>query len=254
MSRKLAKPDRPLPAKQPAIGEIAVQPNSAPRMPTAEAYGEWQAALDFFNERLFGGELPNVMLTFTRRPRVLGYFCAGAFRDEDGAIAHEIAMNPVWFAAQGHIGCYQTLAHEMCHLWRHLCGGRNRKGGLGAPGYHDTVWANRMEAIGLMPSDTGQPGGKRTGYRVSDYVIEAGPFDLACRELLIAGQTITWRDSRGTNLRLDPNNPTAAPGTNSGTSKSTRTRFVCTCCEMKAYARASARFACLDCDQPMKAI
>ncbi|MEX0957580.1 MAG: SprT-like domain-containing protein [Rhizobiaceae bacterium] len=253
MSRNLSKRDQPVPAHQQETGEFAVQPNSHPRMPTAEAYGEWQGALDFFNERLFGGELPNVMLTFTRRPRVLGYFCAGAFRDEGGIVAHEIAMNPVWFAAQGTAGCYQTLAHEMCHLWRHLYGDRNRKGGLGAPGYHDSKWADRMEQIGLMPSVTGQPGGKRTGYRVSDYVIEGGPFDIVCRELLIAGKSITWRDSRGVDLRLNPNDPTSGAGANTSTAKNTRTRFVCGCCDVKAYARASARLACVDCDQPLTA-
>ncbi len=233
--------------------ELAVQPISTTRLPTAEAYGEWQGALDFFNERLFGGDLPNVMITFTRQPRTLGYFCAGAFRDADGIVAHEIAMNPVWFAAQGQTGCYQTLVHEMCHLWRHLYGRRNRKGGMGAPGYHDVVWADRMESVGLMPSDTGQPGGRRVGYRVGDYVIEGGPFDIACRELLIAGQTIKWRDGRRLSLPPGLNDPAAATGANTGRPKNTRTRFVCTCCDVKAWSRASARLACLDCNQPMNA-
>jgi len=37
-----------------------------------------------------------------------------------------------------------------------------------------------MESIGLMPSDTGEPGGKRTGQRMSDYPIEGGAFYLQC--------------------------------------------------------------------------
>jgi predicted fused transcriptional regulator/phosphomethylpyrimidine kinase len=36
-----------------------------------------------------------------------------------------------------------------------------------------------MERVGLMPSDTGAPGGKRTGQRMTHYVAEDGPFARA---------------------------------------------------------------------------
>lgn len=37
-----------------------------------------------------------------------------------------------------------------------------------------------MKCVILMPSDTGRPGGKRTGQKMSDYPIENGAFYLQC--------------------------------------------------------------------------
>jgi hypothetical protein len=36
-----------------------------------------------------------------------------------------------------------------------------------------------MERVGLMPSSTGEPGGKRTGQKVSHYILADGPFARA---------------------------------------------------------------------------
>jgi hypothetical protein len=38
-----------------------------------------------------------------------------------------------------------------------------------------------MERIGLMPSATGAPGGRRTGQRMTHYIIRGGLFDRAFR-------------------------------------------------------------------------
>ena len=51
-----------------------------------------------------------------------------------------------------------------------------------------------MEGIGLMPSSTGKPGGKRTGDHVADYAIEDGPFLKACADLLTQAFRISWYD------------------------------------------------------------
>jgi hypothetical protein len=40
-----------------------------------------------------------------------------------------------------------------------------------------------MLAVGLIPSDTGKPGGKQTGQRMTHYIEPEGQFDRACREL-----------------------------------------------------------------------
>lgn len=232
--------------------EFAAQPNSLPSLPTAEAYGYWQAAFTFFNERLFQGALPNCLITLTRRPRAFGYFCAGAFQDSDGSIAHEISMNPSYFSARADIGSLSTLVHEMCHQWRHDFGKLNRKGGRGAGGYHDVVWSQKMEAVGLMPSDTGAPGGRRIGFQMTHYIIERGPFERACREMLADGHSINWRDAL---FRCAPATVVTAgaepPATNS---RNTRTRFVCPDCDLKAWAKASARLSCVDCTRSLVSI
>ena len=34
-----------------------------------------------------------------------------------------------------------------------------------------------MEAIGLMPSHSGKPGGKRTGQQMTHYILDGGSYD-----------------------------------------------------------------------------
>jgi hypothetical protein len=36
-----------------------------------------------------------------------------------------------------------------------------------------------MEELGLPPSSTGVPGGKRVGYKMSHYILDGGPFARA---------------------------------------------------------------------------
>ena len=60
----------------------------------------------------------------------------------------------------------------------------------GAPtrsGYHNREWAARMETLGLIPSDTGRPGGKRTGQSMGHYVSDGGPFEQAAKLLRGSG-------------------------------------------------------------------
>ena len=93
-------------------GEFAAQPNSRPAMPTAEAYGQWQGLFNILNDQLFDGELPNCLITLTRHPGALGYFCPGRFEDRDGRLAHEISLNPEHFASFGDAATIGVLAHE----------------------------------------------------------------------------------------------------------------------------------------------
>lgn len=60
--------------------------------PTVKAYQELQDAYDFFNERLFGSELPDMLITLQRGKKTFGYFSPNRF---SGKSDHsEIAMNP----------------------------------------------------------------------------------------------------------------------------------------------------------------
>ncbi|GKS87012.1 SprT-like domain-containing protein [Acidovorax sp. SUPP1855] len=156
--------------------------------PTQQTYTELQQAYSHFNETLFGGALPGCLITLQREKRTCGYFSAQRFANLEGGMTDEIAMNPAYFAVVPVVETMQTLAHEMCHLWQSHFGkpGRGR--------YHNEEWASKMEAIGLMPSSTGQPGGKRTGDMMADYAIEGGPFLKACAELLTRSFRISWYD------------------------------------------------------------
>lgn len=37
-------------------------------------------------------------------------------------------------------------------------------------------WADKMQSIGLIPSSSGEPGGKRTGDKMADFPAEDGKF------------------------------------------------------------------------------
>jgi len=53
---------------------------------------------------------------------------------------------------------------------------------------------DKMEEIGLIPSDTGKEGGKRTGDRMSHYIKLGGRFALVVEQLLATGFEFTWRE------------------------------------------------------------
>ncbi len=140
--------------------------------PTQETYYSWQYAFDFFNRELFSDTLPSCLITYQRKKSSMGYFSPDRFIDSEGGKTDEIALNPTFFAIRGIIDAASTLVHEMVHLWQY----HDKDGKHGRRGYHNTQWAKKMESIGLYPSATGRPGGKRTGDRVSHYIVKDGLF------------------------------------------------------------------------------
>jgi predicted SprT family Zn-dependent metalloprotease len=157
--------------------------------PTEEAYAELQQAYDHFNDRLFDGKLPGALLTLQREKDTFGYFSRNRFvARKAGEKVDEIAMNPSYFAVVPLVEVLQTLVHEMVHQWQHHFGspGRTR--------YHNHEWAKKMQDVGLMPSSTGQPGGRKVGDKIADYAIEGGLFLMACEELIAGQFSVTWLD------------------------------------------------------------
>ena len=51
----------------------------SPANPTAKTYAALNRAFDFFNDRLFGGELPPCLVTLQRKNKAYGYFAGGRF-------------------------------------------------------------------------------------------------------------------------------------------------------------------------------
>ncbi len=141
-------------------------------IPTLAAHGALQTAYDTFNRELWAGSLPDVLITLQRREvRVLGYFSADRFGrlDAKGKRVHELAMNPMHFQRRTPLEVLSTLAHEMAHVWQEVHGKAPRNG------YHDRQWGAEMERVGMMPSNTGRPGGKRTGQHRHDAVEHRPP-------------------------------------------------------------------------------
>lgn len=243
-----------------------VHPENGELNPTLECMLYWIAVYKIMNRCLFGGKLPNCMITLERIGRAFGYFLPSSFKNRKGEIVHQIAMNPELFGSHGDLEAFQTLAHEMCHLWREVLGPRNRNGSNGTRWYHCRAWGRKMEEIGLMPSHTGKPEGRKTGYQMLEYVIEGGKFERLAKELLQNGMHIDWRDAETPiaapqaseelpdleGMLLMPEGGVAQPSQKPSKKTPKRVKYECPICELKAYAKPTARLICGDCNLRMK--
>lgn len=156
--------------------------------PTLAQYTALEHAFEYFNAQLFEGKLPPCLVTLRSSPRTYGYLHARRFIDAQGREVDELALNPGFFALQSTEEVLATLVHEMVHLWQQHFGQPSRGT------QHNRQWAEKMQSIGLMPSHTGLPGGRRTGQTMSDYILPNGPFHQAAQALVAQGFALPWLD------------------------------------------------------------
>lgn len=158
--------------------------------PTNQFYAALQNAYDAFNHALFDGKLDNSLITLQRRANTFGYMSYNRFisTNDNQIYTHELALNPEYFGVKPLVEIFQTIVHEQTHLWQALFGTPSKKT------YHNTEWAEKMESIGLMPSDTGRVGGKKTGQNMADYPIAGGLFLAVSNELHAQGSIVVWYD------------------------------------------------------------
>jgi predicted SprT family Zn-dependent metalloprotease len=151
-------------------------------MITALQFKTLDVLFGWYNAELFGGLLKDCMVNMSRKKGCNGFFMHDAWKQAggEGKNAHEISLNPDHLD-RPEIEWHSTLVHEMCHLWQRDNGHPSRSG------YHNGEWAEKMESVGLVPSDTGEPGGKKTGQRVRHYVMTDGPFEKAFYRLADKG-------------------------------------------------------------------
>lgn len=156
--------------------------------PTLSFYGILQKAFDHFNVELFEGKLPHCLITLRSASRVYGYHHAERFISPIGEKIDELGLHPGFFTLRPIESVLSTLVHEMVHHWQH------HSGTPSPSNPHNQEWARKMESLGLMPSDTGLPGGKRTGRSTSHYILPEGAFLMSCRKLVQDGFVIPWLD------------------------------------------------------------
>lgn len=154
-----------------------------------ETYKIFEAAYAFFNVRLFKAALPKCLITFQRQSRLMGYVSFNRWKNKRNESIDELAINPEYFANFPLKEIFQTLCHEMVHIWQAHFGSPTRNG------YHNQEWCQKMISIGLMPSSTGKPGGKAVGQHMLDYVIEGGHFESAVEEIIQQGFELIWFDT-----------------------------------------------------------
>lgn len=225
------------------------RPANAKSRPTLEAYSELQYAFDFFNREIFDNDLPNVLILWTLRQNVGGHFGPDRWKDRSGEKASEIAMNPIYMEMLGFTHAMQTLVHEMCHLWQHHNGTPSRTG------YHNKEWAAKMEEIGLMPSNTGKPGGKKTGQKMSDYPIEGGIFLEALAKLVGENFELTWATALLSAVKdatdTSSEDGESEEGEEEKPKKKDRVKFTCEECNCNAWAKPTAEIGCWQCQVQM---
>ena len=143
---------------------------------------------DRLNKGLFSGQLPGCVLTFEDKGQNFGHYRHLGYVSRDGKTRKdEICLNPRHFLTNtGDLELLQTLAHEMCHQWQYHFGKHSRAG------YHNKEWGTRMESIGLVPSSTGEPGGRKTGQCMADYPQERGRFLIEAKEILQGRELIRY--------------------------------------------------------------
>ena len=205
--------------------------------PTTETYRHFRHAYNFFNWVLFAGALPDCLITIQRHKGAYGYFSRSRFESFDRArVTDEIALNPDHFAGRTDIAVLSTLVHEMVHLWQAHFGTPSRGG------YHNREWAKQMIELGLIPSDTGLPGGRQTGQRMTHVIEAGGAFDKAADELIAKGFVVAFVD-RNARSR-------SAIGIQKKLSKS---HYRCACGQ-NAWAKPGAEFDCRRCKSPFEAV
>jgi hypothetical protein len=207
--------------------------------PPARTYASLDVAYDFFNRELFNGTLPRCLITMQRGRGYYGYFSGDRFvnLNDSSEITDEIALNPNHFQERTVGGVLSTLVHEMAHLWQHHFGkpGRGR--------YHNKQWASKMVEIGLIPSATGEPGGKQTGDRVSHYVQEGGGFEQSCASYLAGNAAVLFQDSHGGERGAERERERSRKA-------ASKSRYACGC--QIAWAKAGARLICGNCNGRME--
>jgi len=195
-----------------------------------------QEAFDYLNHVLFGSMLPNVEIGYSRRARSGGHFAPDRFTYRaDGKREHELSLNPDGFTGRTDEWIASILLHEMCHLWQHHFGKAKKRKNYA---YHDKEWSLEMESLGLMPSNDGQIGGRRTGQKMSHYIIPGGAFQNAFAALAAQGWRLNLQSTiyAGADKKLP-----------------SKLKFTCPECSQNAWGKPELAIRCDPCDVRMTA-
>lgn len=210
---------------------------------TDSLFAAYKAMYDHFNQALFGGKLLPVVLNFSRHANSRGFFAPERWEAGD-AVTHEISLNPTYLMSCGARETASTLVHEMVHCWQQEHGTPGRKG------YHNEQWAKKMDEVGLAPSHTGAPGGKRTGYQMTHYIVEGGAFAEAF-EAMPKGCRLPWLCSERKGI------VEGAAGTDDDGAEpkkpSSKVKFTCPTCRCNAWGKPSLKLICGECEEDMEA-
>jgi len=205
---------------------------------TKQQYQILDEAYAFFNSKLFDNQLPEVLIILNRKsPKTFGHFHAEQYitrqeassKKKNKMLISELSLNPDKFLDHPEIEIMQTLGHEMVHAWQRHCTDKQPRGG-----YHDKIWGRKMEEIGLMPSHTGKPDGKKTGQQMMDYIIAGGKFEKIAKRFMQSHPSILG------------SLPQLAASKQSNKNK---VKYSCPSCEANIWGKPGLHVECVDCSE-----
>ena len=207
---------------------------AATNNPTTSQWKAYASAFDYFNEKLFGGVLPPCLLNFSRKSRRnYGFFSPERWESAPVSYdtgtnlkCHEISVNPDHLD-RPLIDSMSTLVHEMCHLWQQENGKPSRSG------YHNVEWGMKMDEVGLTPSNTGQPGGSRTGQQMTHIIVAEGPFAIAFAKMPEACK-LPWLSS-------------GTPPVPKRSKVESKVKYTCSGCRSAAWGKPGLHLLCEEC-------
>jgi hypothetical protein len=152
-------------------------------------YMAFERAFKFFNRKLFSNTLPMPLLTLRADGKARAYFQSNTFVSRTTKeLVHEIAINPAsGIGLRDDKEILSTLVHEMTHVEEVL------NGTASSGPYHNKIWADRMDSLGLPPHSSDGLG-KRTGNSMTHSITEGGPFDVAATEFLKRHKGPGWAE------------------------------------------------------------
>lgn len=198
-------------------------------------YAAFVRAYKFFNQSLFGGELPACLITMDRSVRkAFAYFSGGRWKSSEkrGRDIDELSFNPVYLS-RDMTELLATFVHEMTHGWQYNFGRPSPNG------YHNKEWAAKMVSIGLQPSDTGRIGGSQTGQNVGHYVLSGGKFELCCGKVIAAGFKLPFYDKTVFEEKKERRD-------------FSKVKFSCPGCQLNAWGKLGINVVCGDCGFTLK--
>lgn len=201
--------------------------------PTQQTYQTLNLAYEFFNKELFDGKLPSCLITMQRKAKSFGYFSPERFitRKKGDSYFHEIALNPGTFNGRKDEDIISTLVHEMTHLWQQEFGKPPRKN------YHNREWSEKMETLGLIPSNTGEEGGAKTGQSMSHYIADGGKFHQLIQKFFETNEPLQYEDK---------------PVLSLAAKKKNKVKYTCHTCGLNSWAKPGANLMCGDDKEKME--
>lgn len=230
-----------------------------PPTPTESQFDALNKAYKYFNRKIFGGQLPGCILNFSRKSGTHGFMAPERWRrvGEKQYSTHEISLTPTTLYRDPLL-VFSTLVHEMAHLWQWEFGNPSRNG------YHNAEWAGKMIEIGLMPSDTGQPGGKITGQAMTHYIMPGGKYEQAFKKMpqrYLLPFTSLEGDLMKSFLTGDPGNDPEGGVVGVSTKvlklrpkSKNKVKYSCPGCKANVWGKPELRLQCMECEQQFESV